>query len=295
VLCAGSPQAKYTTRGPRLIEVNSRMGGGQVRENNLAVWGVDLVNESLLSAIGMPNAPPVPDTSLTCRSALYFNAMRTGFVGKGDWLEAIRGLPGVVYAKLLVKEGDAVTCCEDGMPTWLGQLMCDGATPEEAMDRVKAYEKLVRPPIKPKSEGAMPTLYCQLPPVLAELDQSLLATASVEGQEYRLSHLRDRVLVFISAGYSGKKFIFEKAKELGVLSVIIDNPGTWSSELAITGTIKRFIPMDMEGPNVVENIVAALQGLNDEVRLGPTFAVTPVSTAPSPVLRWTPRGAPVPN
>ena len=36
-------EAKYTTRGPRLIEVNSRMGGGQVRDNNLAVWGVDLV------------------------------------------------------------------------------------------------------------------------------------------------------------------------------------------------------------------------------------------------------------
>ena len=51
-----------------------------------------------------------------------------------------------------------------------------------------------------------------------------------------------------------------------MLSVIIDNPGTWSSELAITGTIKRFIPIDMEGPTVVQDIVSALQGLNDEVR-----------------------------
>jgi S1-C subfamily serine protease len=96
--------------------------------------------------------------------------------------------------------------------------------------------------------------------------QSLLYAATPAGQEYRLSQLHNRVLVFISAGYSGKKFIFEKAKELGVLSVIIDNPGTWSSELAITGTIKRFIPIDMEGPTVVQDIVSALQGLNDEVR-----------------------------
>jgi hypothetical protein len=66
------------------------MGGGQVRENNLAVWGVDLVNESLLSAIGVPNAPPVPDTALTCRSALYFNATRSGFCGEGDWLAEVR-------------------------------------------------------------------------------------------------------------------------------------------------------------------------------------------------------------
>ena len=179
MLCAGSPQAKYTTRGPRLIEVNSRMGGGQVRENNLAVWGVDLVNESLLSAIGMPNAPPVPDTSLTCRSALYFNAMRTGFVGKGDWLEAIRGLPGVVYAKLLVKEGDAVTCCEDGMPTWLGQLMCDGATPEEAMALVKKYESLVDPPILDKKPlPAAPSVVD-----LAQMDDGVRLAGPVEVAE----------------------------------------------------------------------------------------------------------------
>jgi len=57
------------------------------------------------------------------------------------------------------------------MPTWLGQLMCDGATPEEAVERVKAYEKLIRPPITPKQAGLRPTLYCNLPPVLKELDQ----------------------------------------------------------------------------------------------------------------------------
>jgi len=169
-----------------------------------------------------------------------------------------------VYAKLLVAAGEEVVCSDDGMPTWLGQLMCDGATPEEAVERVKAYEKLIRPPITPKQAGLRPTLYCNLPPVLKELDQSLLYAATSMGQEYRLSQLHNRVLVFISAGYSGKKFIFEKAKELGVLSVIIDNPGTWSSELAITGTIKRFIPIDMEGPTVVQDIVSALQGLNDE-------------------------------
>ena len=32
------------------------------------------------------------------------------------------------------------------------------------------------------------------------------------------------VIVFVTAGYSGKRFIFEKAKELGVRSVVIDGP-----------------------------------------------------------------------
>jgi hypothetical protein len=46
-------------------------------------------------------------------------------------------MPGVVYAKLLVHEGDAVTCSADGLPTWMGQLMCDAATPEEAIALVR--------------------------------------------------------------------------------------------------------------------------------------------------------------
>lgn len=38
-------EGKYTSRGARLIEVNCRMGGGPVRNINLRVWGVDMVEE----------------------------------------------------------------------------------------------------------------------------------------------------------------------------------------------------------------------------------------------------------
>ena len=48
------------------------------------------MDESLLSAIGLPNAPPVPRKPLTCRSALYFNANITGTMGDGDWLAEVR-------------------------------------------------------------------------------------------------------------------------------------------------------------------------------------------------------------
>ena len=52
-------ELKYTARGPRLIEVNCRMGGGPVRLTNLLVWGVDLVEEHLLTTAGIPSRPPV--------------------------------------------------------------------------------------------------------------------------------------------------------------------------------------------------------------------------------------------
>lgn len=45
-------EGKYTSRGPRLIEVNCRMGGGPVRTMNLLAWGVDLVEEQLLASAG---------------------------------------------------------------------------------------------------------------------------------------------------------------------------------------------------------------------------------------------------
>jgi carnosine synthase len=36
--------------------------------------------------------------------------------------------------------------------------------------------------------------------------------------------LRGAVVAFITAGYSGKRFVFEKAKELGVRAIILDGP-----------------------------------------------------------------------
>merc|ERR1712019_230736 len=52
-------ECKYTSSGPQLIEVNARMGGGQVRECNLLTWGVDLVDETLFIALGIPARPVV--------------------------------------------------------------------------------------------------------------------------------------------------------------------------------------------------------------------------------------------
>ena len=47
-------EGKTTSRGPRIIEVNARMGGGRIHEIVEAVWGVDLVEEHLRSSLGLP-------------------------------------------------------------------------------------------------------------------------------------------------------------------------------------------------------------------------------------------------
>jgi biotin carboxylase len=47
-------EGKCTSRGPRIVEVNARMGGGRVHEFVEAIWGVDLVEAQLRSCLGVP-------------------------------------------------------------------------------------------------------------------------------------------------------------------------------------------------------------------------------------------------
>jgi carnosine synthase len=47
-------EGKCTSRGPRIVEVNARMGGGRVHQYVEAVWGVDLVEAQLRSCLALP-------------------------------------------------------------------------------------------------------------------------------------------------------------------------------------------------------------------------------------------------
>jgi biotin carboxylase len=47
-------EGKCTSRGPRIIEVNARMGGARIHEIVEAVWGVDLIEAQLRSCLALP-------------------------------------------------------------------------------------------------------------------------------------------------------------------------------------------------------------------------------------------------
>ena len=83
-------ELKYTSRGPRLIEVNCRMGGGPVRLTNLLVWGVDLVEEHLLTCAGIPSRPPVAGRPLVHVAEYSVNAHKTGTIKSIDYLKVSR-------------------------------------------------------------------------------------------------------------------------------------------------------------------------------------------------------------
>ena len=84
-------ELKYTSRGPRLIEVNCRMGGGPVRNTNLLVWGVDLVEEHLLTCAGIPSRPPVAVRPLMYIAEYSINAQKSGKIQHVDFLKVCSG------------------------------------------------------------------------------------------------------------------------------------------------------------------------------------------------------------
>jgi carnosine synthase len=46
-------EGKCTAKGPRIVEVNARMGGGRIHQVVEAVWGVDLIEAHLRAALGL--------------------------------------------------------------------------------------------------------------------------------------------------------------------------------------------------------------------------------------------------
>merc|ERR1711972_957072 len=122
-------ECKYTSTGPQLIECNARMGGGQVRECNLLTWGVDLVEETLFAALGIPAGPVVPKKPLTAVAYCYLNSTKSGIADNMAALESFQTRENVVWAKPLVKLGMQVVGPADGLPTWLADLLVTGNSP----------------------------------------------------------------------------------------------------------------------------------------------------------------------
>jgi len=134
-------EGKYTSRGPRLIEVNCRMGGGPIRDINLLVWGVDLVEEQFMCSAGIPSRPNAAPKPLRCIAEYSVNAKKTGILKHTDYLSDWPSNPDVLYCRPTKGPGSKVVCVEDGMPTWVCEMMVEKPTMEEAMDLVKAMEE----------------------------------------------------------------------------------------------------------------------------------------------------------
>jgi carnosine synthase len=133
-------ECKYTSTGPQLIECNARMGGGQVRECNLLTWGVDLVEETLFVALGIPSRPAVPKVPIKAVAYCYVNAKKSGRIGSMECLKDLLKQKDVVWAKPLTQPGSQVVGPADGLPTWLCDLLVTKSTAKEALEFLHKIE-----------------------------------------------------------------------------------------------------------------------------------------------------------
>jgi hypothetical protein len=125
-------EEKYTSRGPRIIEVNARMGGGPIRLQHKYVYGIDLVVEQLLLCIGQaPSQCLSSGDNLIAQPQKSFvsatpNVSKSGIIKSTKFLDAIRDREDLVGLWEFVSAGDAVIGPEDGQPSWLCEIALGG-------------------------------------------------------------------------------------------------------------------------------------------------------------------------
>lgn len=137
-------ECKFTRSGPHLIEVNARMGGGPVRECNRLVWGVDLVEETIFCALGIPLRPSVPDKPLTCIGYTFLTAPFSCKIESTACIENLPNRRDVVYAQTLVNVGDEVVGSDNDLPTWLCELVVSDQSSAGALRKLNLIQEDMR-------------------------------------------------------------------------------------------------------------------------------------------------------
>lgn len=133
-------EVKRTAHGPRMIEVNGRMGGYSTTDIHAEVWGVDLIDAWLRIATGLPaNISEAAPMVSVAESLLP--APRSGQVARDGFLDSLKAEKGVVAARQWVFAGDTVSGVETGAPDWMGAVLTRAPRPEQALAEL---ERLVR-------------------------------------------------------------------------------------------------------------------------------------------------------
>lgn len=128
-------EVKRTAQGPRMIEVNGRMGGYSTTDIHAEVWGVDLVDAWLRIAMGLPADIREKAPRLSVAESLL-PAPRSGKVARDGFLDSLKTEVGVVAARQWVFAGDSVAGVETGAPDWMGAVLTRAGGPEQALSEL---------------------------------------------------------------------------------------------------------------------------------------------------------------
>ena len=147
-------EAKDTSRGPRLLEMNARLGGGVIEDiHQPRDRRVDLVEQQLLLAVGLPAAPtPYPRVRRTASPPCSCTRLRSGTLTDTRFLDHLAGDPSVIQRDVLVDAGRADDAAADGFPTVIAELTVYAETPPTAVAKALAHGRRrsrSRTPVEP--------------------------------------------------------------------------------------------------------------------------------------------------
>lgn len=114
----------------------------------------------------------------------------------------------------------------------------------------------------------------------------LLVLRGPDGQRLRRAVLRGSTIVFFTAGYEGKRFVYERAHALGVKSIVLESADSWAKGLLDSGTISKFVPIDMSqsAPEVYAQALAAIKQLRQDPSIGEIDGVATVVELSVPIV-----------
>jgi len=120
---------------------------------------------------------------------------------------------------------------------------------------------------------------------VAKVPRRLLVMRGPDGQRLRRAVLRGSTIVFFTAGYEGKRFVYERAHALGVKSIVLESADSWSKEMLETGTIAKFVPIDMSQSveAVYQQALAAIQRLQQDPAIGEVDGIATVVELSVPI------------
>ncbi len=129
-------EAKITPAGPRVIEVNARLGGDYLWDWVRTAWDVDLIEESLKIAVGLPCEPVrLKEAKLHLVGRTIIPAA-SGVISRISLPER-RGPAGGIHDVALLKEtGDAVLVPPEGFDA-IGWVAGEGHTYAEAEENLE--------------------------------------------------------------------------------------------------------------------------------------------------------------
>lgn len=144
-----------TPDGPKLLEVNKRMGGLFVKPLVEAVTGFNLVEGALRAYLGLPaKKAKAPEVTMEARMMI---ARKGGTIEAIDGIEAARAMPGVERIVMFKKVGDRVLSPDQDMFDYPFYLSATGKNYDEAFARMQAAMSSIRLSIR-QADG---TLYLQ--------------------------------------------------------------------------------------------------------------------------------------